>query len=397
MLPFATIPPSLSGLLGIFGACFTKPTFDTFTGLVTGLIAQTRRRTVCGMLLGAGLEHSWHHSRAHRFFAQARWSADGVGLALAVLIVDLLVPPGTAITLAIDDTLFKRVAGIVVDLPFVTRPVCLPVLARLWRPKHTGELVHAREMAEKIAARFPGHTLHVVGDAAYVGEHLRGLDGQITWTSRLKVTSVLHHLAPPRTGRSGRPRTKGERIGTAEDLATTVIWRTVKVRRYGRTDTIEIAQATCLWYGSFHTRTIRVILVRDDNKTTRTAAKTGRDSGYGLALVTTDLTSAPQHIVTRYAGRWSIEVAFGDARQILGVGQARNRTRPAVERTVPFGLFCYSITVLWYTTKAEPSFDDMIVKLRRVIIAHRFRHPGTDLPEPEDIRAVQLAWAAAGT
>jgi hypothetical protein len=84
---------------------------------------------------------------------------------------------------------------------------------------------------------------------------------------------------------------------------------------------------------------------------------------------------------------------------------------------VPFGLFCYSITVLWYATaglhaadakerrararwyatKAEPSFDDMIVKLRRVIIAHRFRHPGTDLPEPEDIRAGQLPRAAAGT
>ena len=445
MLPFATIPPSLAGVLDIFGACFTKPTFDTFTGLVTGLIGQTRRRTVCGMLLGAGLEHSWHHSRAHRFFAKARWSADGVGLALAVLIVDLLVPPGTAITLAIDDTLFKRsgkkvfgalwqhdgaakgpkavgfgtcfvVAGIVVDLPFLTRPVCLPVLARLWRPKHTGKLAHARQMAEKIAARFPSRTVHVVGDAAYVGEHLRGLDGRITWTSRLKVTSVLHHLAPPRTGRSGRPKTKGERIGTASDLAKIVVWRTAQVRRYGRIDTIEIAEAICLWYGSFHTRTIRVIGVRDAYKT-RQRSKTGHDRGYGLALVTTDLVSAPHHIVTRYAGRWSIEVTFGDARQILGVGQARNRVRPAVERTVPFGLFCYSITVLWYataghhpadakehrararwyTTKAEPSFDDMIVKLRRVIIAHRFRHPGTDLPEPEDIRAVQLAWATAGT
>jgi hypothetical protein len=51
----------------------------------------------------------------------------------------------------------------------------------------------------------------------------------------------------------------------------------------------------------------------------------------------------------------------------------------------------------WYTTKAEPSCDDMTAKLRRVIIAHKFRHPGTDLPEPEDIRAVQLAWAATGT
>jgi hypothetical protein len=26
----------------------------------------------------------------------------------------------------------------------------------------------------------------------------------------------------------------------------------------------------------------------------------------------------------------------------------------------------------WYTTKTEPSFDDMTIKLRRVIIAHQF-------------------------
>jgi hypothetical protein len=37
-----------------------------------GLIAQTRRRTVCGMLIGAGLDRVWHHSRAHRLFAVAR-------------------------------------------------------------------------------------------------------------------------------------------------------------------------------------------------------------------------------------------------------------------------------------------------------------------------------------
>jgi hypothetical protein len=62
-------------------------------------------------------------------------------------------------------------------------------------------------MAELIAARYPDRRVHVVGDAAYVGEHRRGLPAQVSWTSRLKVTSVLHELAPPRTGRSGRPRT----------------------------------------------------------------------------------------------------------------------------------------------------------------------------------------------
>ena len=110
-------------------------------------------------------------------------------------------------------------AGIVVQLPFLSRPVCLPVLARLWRPRHTGKIAHARELAELIAARYPDRTVHVVGDAAYVGERLRDVDDRITWTSRLKVTSVLHELPPPRTGRSGRPRTRGARLGTPADVA----------------------------------------------------------------------------------------------------------------------------------------------------------------------------------
>jgi DDE superfamily endonuclease len=177
MLPGATVPCSLAEILAKFRPCFTAPTFPTFVGLVVGLIAQTRRRTVCGMLTGAGLEQVWHHSRAHRLFSNARWSGDALGLALADLIVARLLPAGAALTLAVDDTLFKRsgkkvfgvawhhdgaakgpkpigfgncwvVAGIVVQLSFLSRPVCLPVLARLWRPRHTGKIAHARELAE---------------------------------------------------------------------------------------------------------------------------------------------------------------------------------------------------------------------------------------------------------
>jgi hypothetical protein len=141
------------------------------------------------------------------------------------------------------------VTGIVVELPFLTRPVCLPVLARLWRPRRTGKLAFALEMVELIAGRHPDREVHAVGDAAYVGEHLRGLSRQVTWTSRLKVTSVLHELAPSRTGQSGRPR-KGARLGTPADLAATARWRTTQVRRYARTDTVQIAEVICLWYGS---------------------------------------------------------------------------------------------------------------------------------------------------
>jgi hypothetical protein len=442
MLPDGTIPGSLADVLVVFRSCFTAPTFDTFNALVVGLIAQTRRRTVCGMLLGVGLQRLWHHARVHRFFAAARWCADAVGLVVVDLIVDRLLPAGSAITVVVDDTLFKRsgkkvfgvawhhdgaakgpkpigfgncwvVAGIVAELPFLSRPVCLPVLARLWRPRHTGKIAFAREMVEAVAARYPDRMVHAVGDAAYVGEHLRGLSRQITWTSRLKVTSVLHDLAPPRTGQSGRPRTKGARLGTPTDLAATAIWRTTQVRRYGRTDTVQIAEVICLWYGSFHSQTVRVVLVRDNKP--RTSDRDER--GYGLPLVTTDLTSTVEDLVTRYAARWCIEVAFSDARQILGVGQARNRTRQSVHRTVPFGLICLSLVTIWYataghapadvaerrsrsrwyTTKTEPSFDDMTIKLRRVIIAARFRPPAPHQASAEETRAVLLAWAAAET
>ncbi|MDX6349967.1 MAG: hypothetical protein QOF84_4757 [Streptomyces sp.] len=144
---------------------------------------------------------------------------------------------------------------------------------------------------------------------------------------------------------------------------------------------------------------------------------TGLDRGYGLALVTTDLTSTPEQIVERCASRWTIETAFHNARQTLGVGEARNRTRTAVERTVPFGLLTYTVVIIWYalaghqpadtdehrnrarwyTTRTQPSFEDKTAKLRRVIIAHKFRAPRPNQPQPDEIRAVLTAWALAGT
>ena len=66
-------------------------------------------------------------------------------------------------------------------------------------------------------------------------------------------------MPPPRTGRSGRPRTRGARLGTPADLAAGATagarWRATRVRRYGRTDTVQITEMVCLWYGSFRSRT----------------------------------------------------------------------------------------------------------------------------------------------
>ena len=75
----------------------------------SGQISQTGLRTVTGMLVGARLSGVWHHARAHRFFTNARWSADELGLRLAELIVERFCdPPGAAMLVAVDDTLLKR-------------------------------------------------------------------------------------------------------------------------------------------------------------------------------------------------------------------------------------------------------------------------------------------------
>jgi len=96
MLPDMTLPlpASLASLLAVFGPLFTAPSFRTFCGLACGFLAQAGRRTVCGMLAGAGLARAWPHDRAHWFFSRARWSADNLGLAAAKLVVALLVPAG---------------------------------------------------------------------------------------------------------------------------------------------------------------------------------------------------------------------------------------------------------------------------------------------------------------
>jgi hypothetical protein len=109
--------------------------------------------------------------------------------------------------------------------------------------------------------------IHVVADAAYHGPALRDLPGNVTWTCRVPRNAVLYGLAPPRTGRRGRPRTRGDRLGTAGDIAAAAAWATVTVTAYGREQVRHVTEVTCLWYGSWHTRPVRLILSRDEHTT----------------------------------------------------------------------------------------------------------------------------------
>ena len=444
------VPSSLDALLVLFGSCFTGPSFRTFRALVVGQVSQTGLRTVTGMLVGSRLSGVWHHCRAHRFFSHARWSADELGLRLAVLIVERFVEPGAAVLVAVDDTLMHRlgrkihgcfwhhdatansdraavawgnnwvVVGIVVRLPFLERSVCLPVLFRLWQPRRKqiakakpdperpGKPELAREMVDLLSARLPGRTIDLVGDAAYATEAWRGLPTNVTVTSRLRSNAALFAPKPGPTGQRGRPRKWGERLGSLTRIATGPDTRSVEhtVRRYGKQQTLMLATIDCLWGPLGPDTPARVILVQDATK----------PSGYQLALITTDLHASAAEIVERYANRWPIEVAFEDGKELFGVGHARNRTPKSVQRTVPFQFLAMTLTIVWYAasghhpdvvaehrakapwyiTKTTPSFADMHAKLRRVILAAQY-HPGQGrTPTTQEITLVQNAWAAAG-
>jgi hypothetical protein len=76
-----------------------------------------------------------------------------------------------------------------------------------------------------------------------------------------------------------------------------------------------------------------------------------------LALITTDLVTSAEDLLARYCVRWSIEQTIKDGKDLLGVGDAHNRLKHAVERTVPFMLLTLTILVCWYAQFGDAACD----------------------------------------
>lgn len=434
-MPFEP-PSSLAPLLSLFRPCFTQPSFQTFCALVVGSLTRIRSHTVTGMLRAAGMAGQWHHSRAHRFFSRARWSCDRLGLVALELIAKRLATEGE-LCLAIDDTLLKRygpkvfgrclnydgssqlggpksrrvawgnswvVAGVVVELPFLERPICLPVLFRLWRPGEGPTQVElACELVQMVAQADPNRRLVVLADGAYAGGALAPakLPRNVCLVLRARRDTRLDAPAPrPARRLPGRPRLKGERLPSLRGLAAGGAgWRQARVERYGQRETVELISQRGLWWRVWRAAPVKLVALRDPSA----------DDQIDAVLISSDPKMAAERIVELYAKRWAIEVAFRDAKQLGGVGEAQNRTRRAVERSAPFAFLCLTVAVAWYAlcghapgdvdkrrrsapwyrTKRQPSVEDMLVKLRRVVIAARFS--GAMRPQARRQKFDQLA------
>ena len=87
-------------------------------------------------------------------------------------------------------------------------------------------------------------------------------------TSRLRRDAALYEPAPPRTGKRGRPRTKGARLPTPPELAAAATdWVEADIDSRGTTVTRLLWHRDVLWYRVCRRRLVRLIVVRDPTGT----------------------------------------------------------------------------------------------------------------------------------
>ena len=443
-MPDTVIVASFASILQTFAGCFTTPSFDTFVVLMSGWVLNLRRHTVTETVCAAQAVGYKHIRSFHRFFSEARWDLDAVGLVLVGLIVQHLLPGNAVIMVPVDDTLGrhtgKKIAGASMHrdplLSTGKRPlfhwghvwvvlsinVCafgkvwaLPVLFRLYRSKkrckaekrpHRKITELARELVGVLACALPGRHICVVGDSAYTNATLiRNRSSNVTMIGRSRLDAALY--APPpkwRRGQMGRPRVRGRRLPSpaAQAARKNARWKRVEVTVYGRTVVVRVLVIDALWYVAARGELVRLVLVRG-------FPGHERDD----VFVSTDPTLASKTIIERFAERWPLEVTFHESKGKLGFEEPQNRTEKAVQRTAPMALLCYSLVVFWYvqtgqylrvaqlaappwyTSKTAPAFSDMLAALRRACWLERLSVPCANVQTlRKKIRPI-LAYAAA--
>jgi hypothetical protein len=296
------------------------------------------------------------------------------------------------------------VLGIALPIPMrADRYFCLPVLWRLYRkkgqPGHKPRPQSAAELARKLAEANPDRTFWLVGDSAYVNAAL--LQGR---PANLQVIGPLHWKAalfgrpdPPVKGQRGPRRKKGQRLATPqamiEDTATyPAELIEIAFPQLTRELRVQVIR-DILWYRGSKTDPIAVVLVRDP-------LGQWRDE----ALVTTDPKASAAFVIQGYCRRWSVELAFFDSKQHLGLHDPRVRSERSVERAHPMAWFLESLVILWYCVdghrgsqverdrpwypkKVTPTFTDMLGALRLQMWEHKlYGESGEDVPSPECIR-----------
>jgi hypothetical protein len=447
------LTPTFRPLLLRFRSVFTAPTFATFLPIATGWCLSHRHRYVTELIQSAGAVRHGHHSRYHRFFANAAWSIDDLFEALAREAVATFSPVGT-IELGVDDTLCRKrgltifgtgmhhdplissrkrvhvswghdwvILSLLVTNPSwsPTKVWAVPVGMRLYKnrqgltkgkkgqtkgrnaeerppdPNHRTRPELAVELIGRFANMVPQRKVVVSGDSAYGGKSvLQHLPENVDLISRVASNAALYRPAPPRRpDQKGASRKKGDRLPKmAEWAADASPWEELEFDRYGLHAKLKVKTIRALYYKAGKDRLLTIVLVRD---------MAGGRPDQMFYCTRTDWDA--RAILAHYACRWSVEVMHFNAKQMMGLEDPSNRAPRAVQRTAPVGLVLYGLTLVWfhrgghrsvsfpdrpwYPGKAEPSYADVLTALRRE--SWRGQFAGVDWEEGgQETRLAQL-------
>ena len=409
------IPQEAQSVLAEFSVVFTQPTYQRFLLLLVSAIITTGRRTVSNLLRTVGRLAEGDPSSFHRFLSQAQWSGWKLAGVLARMVVATFCPDGPIFIVG-DDTVEEHrgkrvygksrhrdpvrssrshithryghkwiVAAVLVKLPLTSRYWALPVLVDLYRSPAINQAegrrhrtpVQLMERLLRVWLRwFPDREVIFTGDGGFGSHELArfaaGQEGRLDLVSRFYPDANLYAPPPQKTGTRGRPRVKGRKLPTPQEVVAATRKRTrVQVAWYGGgLRWVEIVTGTGHWYKSGRGLVpVRWVYVHDRGGTHRDEY-----------LFSTAVAMKPEQIIAIFTRRWNIETTFQEMRSHLGLETTRGWIRKTVLRAAPclFGL--YSLVVLLYARlpsqlrcrihvrwqgKQRITFSDAITAVRR--------------------------------
>jgi hypothetical protein len=372
----------------VFRPALTRPGFDNLLVLFTGWVLTTGPHAVTQALVMTQVAGVRHHEAFHRFFSRGTWDPDRFGHLLFECVLALL-PDGTSVRLAIDDTLAPKkgphvfgigshldavrstrrcrifcfghcwvMLSVLMPMPFSKRTWALPLLFRLYRNKkscgrkrktYRKKTQMAREMLDIVVGWVNPRRVEVAADVAYCNRTItHGLPDSVVLVGAMRPDAVLTTLpASSRSGKKGgRPRKRGEVLPKPKQLAQDdrQRWKTCRATLYGRKRTVRYKDCQAQWYRACGTRLLHVVVVQIEQGT------------LGIRVFfATDPTLSVVQILERYADRWAIEQCFRDLKQLLGFADSSARKKEAVLRTAPFVGYIYTLLVLWFAQHAHQS------------------------------------------
>lgn len=423
-------PTSWLTFLHLFAGCFTAPGQLLFEQLVTAWALCPGRRTLTRLWSVMPPERRRRYGAYARWVREGKWSPDELWRRLVIQLVEHWASEGRLILL-LDDTLVNKsgrkvdgagyfhdavtstavahkvtawglnvvVLALRVSSPWGGEPLALPVMVCLHRKRKKGATEEEEElslielaawMVFQLIAWLPNHRFRLVADGAYA-PLLRYEFPRTAVITRIRCDAALFDLAPPRTGRRGRPRTKGQRLATPLGMAAALSdadWTTVQVCVRGQMVERKLWSRVLLWYETARSRPHLLVIVRDPSGHQR-------DDFF----ISSDTTMTPAEVAGLYSDRWAIEDTNRNLKQYLGVHNPQSWVGDGPEHVVALAGWLYSAVWHWYlavhaedptwpdrpwyTTKRTPSFADALATLRGEIWSAILGGPARDLDPPQ--------------